>query len=312
MVCSARSGPGSRPWPPRRPAPAALRLREPVQVPDGTRRRGKLHPPSPGGVFPGWAGHALRGGAGVVAAPTYFPMAGGAGLMGEAGPEAIMPLARGPDGKLGVAAGASPRPVSVNVTITYARPGCLPALRGAGRRHARTGGGPRPARPLTGRAPWPTTSTRCCSPSTWRCAGSGGPQRLTEIVTLASGREHRNGRWADSRRRYDAGFGIRSLDALHAVIAFFEERRGRLYGFRYRDRVDFRSGPRARRPAPSTKPSGRATGRASRSPSPRPMAAASRPIAGASPSRWRGAYAWLLRAWSFRPPPSPAMPRQAS
>lgn len=73
--------------------------------------------------------------------------------------------------------------------------------------------------------------------------GRGGPVRLTEIVTLASGREHRNSRWADSRRRYDAGFGIRSLDALHAVLSFFEERRGRLYGFRYRDRVDHRSGP---------------------------------------------------------------------
>lgn len=79
--------------------------------------------------------------------------------------------------------------------------------------------------------------------------GSGGPSRLTEIVTLASGREHRNGRWADSRRRYDAGFGIRTLDALHAVLSFFEERRGRLYGFRYRDRVDFRSGPPGRVPA---------------------------------------------------------------
>ena len=71
---------------------------------------------------------------------------------------------------------------------------------------------------------------------------SGGPVRLTEIVTLASGREHRNSRWADSRRRYDAGFGLRSLDALHALLAFFEERRGRLYGFRYHDRVDCRSG----------------------------------------------------------------------
>ena len=76
--------------------------------------------------------------------------------------------------------------------------------------------------------------------------GSGGPSRLTEIVTLASGREHRNSRWADSRRRYEAGFGIRTLDALHAVLSFFEERRGRLYGFRYRDRVDSSSGPPAR------------------------------------------------------------------
>ena len=71
----------------------------------------------------------------------------------------------------------------------------------------------------------------------------GGPVRRTDIVTLASGREHRNGRWADARRRYDAGLGIRTLDALHAVTAFFEERRGRLYGFRFRDRVDDRSGP---------------------------------------------------------------------
>jgi uncharacterized protein (TIGR02217 family) len=70
----------------------------------------------------------------------------------------------------------------------------------------------------------------------------GGPGRRTDVVTLASGREHRNGRWADSRRRYDAGLGVRSLDALHAVLAFFEERRGRLHGFRFRDRLDCRSG----------------------------------------------------------------------
>ncbi len=70
----------------------------------------------------------------------------------------------------------------------------------------------------------------------------GGPGRRTDVVTLASGREHRNGRWADSRRRYDAGLGVRNLDALHAVLAFFEERRGRLHGFRFRDRLDCRSG----------------------------------------------------------------------
>lgn len=67
---------------------------------------------------------------------------------------------------------------------------------------------------------------------------AGGPERLTEVVTLGSGHEERNSRWADSRRRYNAGYGIRSIDDLHAVIAFFEERRGRLYGFRWRDRID--------------------------------------------------------------------------
>jgi uncharacterized protein (TIGR02217 family) len=70
---------------------------------------------------------------------------------------------------------------------------------------------------------------------------TGGPERRTEIVALGSSHEERNSRWADSRRRYDAGYGIRSLDDLHAVIAFFEERRGKLYGFRWRDRIDCKS-----------------------------------------------------------------------
>lgn len=56
---------------------------------------------------------------GVVGGPTLFPMRGGTGLMGEAGPEAILPLARGPDGRLGVAArgggGGGAGPVVVNI-----------------------------------------------------------------------------------------------------------------------------------------------------------------------------------------------------
>jgi uncharacterized protein (TIGR02217 family) len=79
----------------------------------------------------------------------------------------------------------------------------------------------------------------------------GGPVRRTDVVSLASGREHRNSRWAHSRRRYDAGLGVRTVDALHAVIAFFEERRGRLYGFRFRDRADWRSGPPSEEPSPT-------------------------------------------------------------
>jgi uncharacterized protein (TIGR02217 family) len=78
----------------------------------------------------------------------------------------------------------------------------------------------------------------------------GGPERRTDIVTLASGREHRNSRFAQSRRRYDAGLGVRHLDALYAVVAFFEERRGRLYGFRFRDRMDWRSGRPSQAPTP--------------------------------------------------------------
>jgi uncharacterized protein (TIGR02217 family) len=69
----------------------------------------------------------------------------------------------------------------------------------------------------------------------------GGPERRTEIVTLANGFEERNSPWAHSRRRYDAGVGLRSLDDVEALIGFFEARRGQLYGFRWKDWADYRS-----------------------------------------------------------------------
>jgi uncharacterized protein (TIGR02217 family) len=72
---------------------------------------------------------------------------------------------------------------------------------------------------------------------------TGGPERRTDVVVLGSGFEERNARWAHARRSYNAGYGVSSLDDLHAVIAFFEERRGRLYGFRWRDHADFKSCP---------------------------------------------------------------------
>ncbi len=50
---------------------------------------------------------------GIVSQPTYFPMSGETGLMGEAGAEAILPLRRGSDGRLGVAAGAGSAPVQI-------------------------------------------------------------------------------------------------------------------------------------------------------------------------------------------------------
>jgi uncharacterized protein (TIGR02217 family) len=70
---------------------------------------------------------------------------------------------------------------------------------------------------------------------------AGGPQRRTDVVTLGSGAEERNARWAHSRRRYDAGYGVKTFEALSQVVAFFEERRGRLHGFRWRDRLDHSS-----------------------------------------------------------------------
>jgi len=79
---------------------------------------------------------------------------------------------------------------------------------------------------------------------------AGGPERRTEIVAFGSGREQRNARWAHSRRRYDAGYGVKTLSALQQVVAFFEERRGQLYGFRWRDRLDHSSAIDAATPFP--------------------------------------------------------------
>ncbi|MBV9989669.1 MAG: DUF2460 domain-containing protein [Alphaproteobacteria bacterium] len=70
---------------------------------------------------------------------------------------------------------------------------------------------------------------------------TGGPQRRTEIVSLGSGFEERNAVWANSRRRYDVGSGVKTLDDLGAVIAFFEARLGRLNAFRFKDFADFKS-----------------------------------------------------------------------
>jgi len=70
----------------------------------------------------------------------------------------------------------------------------------------------------------------------------GGPERRTEVVTLANGFEERNTPWAHSKRRYDAGLGMRSLDDVELLIAFYEARQGQLYGFRWKDWADYKSG----------------------------------------------------------------------
>jgi uncharacterized protein (TIGR02217 family) len=78
-------------------------------------------------------------------------------------------------------------------------------------------------------------------PANLSFGSSGGPERRTEIVALTNGFEERSTPWEHSRRRYDAGLGMRSLDDLGEVIAFFEARRGQLHGFRWKDWADFKS-----------------------------------------------------------------------
>lgn len=70
---------------------------------------------------------------------------------------------------------------------------------------------------------------------------TGGVERRTEIVTLGSGFERRSTPWAQGRRRYLIGASLRSLDDMAALTDFFEARRGRLYGFRFRDFADWKS-----------------------------------------------------------------------
>lgn len=93
---------------------------------------------------------------------------------------------------------------------------------------------------------------------------TGGPERLTDIVALASGHEARNARWADSRRRYDAATGIRTVDDLRSVLALFETARGRLSGFRFRDPVDHSTAADGGVPAPDDQVVGTGDGVADR------------------------------------------------
>jgi len=86
-------------------------------------------------------------------------------------------------------------------------------------------------------------------PLRFALGASGGPQRRVDIVTLGSGRESRNTPWAHGRRRFDIGGAVRTLDELHALISFFEARRGKLIGFRFRDPFDCKSCDPSQMPA---------------------------------------------------------------
>lgn len=70
---------------------------------------------------------------------------------------------------------------------------------------------------------------------------TGGPTRRTDIVALSNGGEARNARFAEARRSYDVGTGLRGIEDLYALVAFFEARQGQLHGFRFRDPLDHSS-----------------------------------------------------------------------
>jgi uncharacterized protein (TIGR02217 family) len=141
---------------------------------------------------------------------------------------------------------------------------------------------------------------------------AGGPERRTDVVVLGSGREERNARWAHSRRRYDAGYGVKTFDALSQVVAFFEERRGRLYGFRWRDRLDNTSAAPDVAVSPTDQAIGTGDGTSATfqlvktygsiySPYQRPIA---KPVAGSVQIASPGRKAWKARISPSRPPPA--------
>lgn len=68
---------------------------------------------------------------------------------------------------------------------------------------------------------------------------TGGPEFSTDIVTTHNGCEQRNINWSCARARYNIAYGVRSNEQLTELITFFNARKGRAIGFRFKDWSDF-------------------------------------------------------------------------
>lgn len=69
---------------------------------------------------------------------------------------------------------------------------------------------------------------------------SGGPEYTTDLVITTSGHEQRNVNWAQARLRYNVAKGVKNTAQLASIIAFFRARKGRAYGFRFKDWSDYK------------------------------------------------------------------------
>lgn len=69
----------------------------------------------------------------------------------------------------------------------------------------------------------------------------GGPEFATTVVVTGAGHEQRNVNWADARGSWDVGTGLKSQQQLDQLIAFFRARKGKAYGFRFKDWTDFKA-----------------------------------------------------------------------
>jgi uncharacterized protein (TIGR02217 family) len=67
---------------------------------------------------------------------------------------------------------------------------------------------------------------------------TGGPEFATTVVVTGAGHEQRNVNWAEARGRWDVASGLKNQQQLDELIAFFRARKGRAYGFRFKDWTD--------------------------------------------------------------------------
>jgi len=70
---------------------------------------------------------------------------------------------------------------------------------------------------------------------------TGGPEFATTVVVTGAGHEQRNVNWAEARGRWDVGSGLKNQQQLDEMIAFFRARKGKAYGFRFKDWTDYKA-----------------------------------------------------------------------
>lgn len=70
---------------------------------------------------------------------------------------------------------------------------------------------------------------------------SGGPEYATDVVVSSNGYERRNVNWEQARARYNVAHGVKTKAQLDTLIAFFRARKGRAFGFRFKDWTDFQA-----------------------------------------------------------------------
>jgi len=78
-------------------------------------------------------------------------------------------------------------------------------------------------------------------PSDIAYGATGGPEYLTTVVSMASGHEQRNANWSAARGKWNVASGLKHQAQLNTLIAFFRARKGRAYGFRFKDWTDYRA-----------------------------------------------------------------------